>query len=217
MNISTPYAKLVEAIQIGDVEAGVAEAQHLISTGVNLKDIFVEAITPCLKDIGDRFSRLELFLPDMMRAAEVVKAIHAALADTLKDGATLEKAGRIVIGTVYGDIHDIGKNIVATMLEVNGFEVFDIGVNVEAFEFIERARAANADIIALSSLMSTSLPYVSDTVSMIRENPADAARFKVLIGGGPVTAEYAAQVGADAYGEDAADAVRQALALMQRK
>ena len=216
MNVPIPYAKLAEAIQVGDVEAGVAEAQHLISTGVSLRDIFVEAITPCLKDIGDRFSRLELFLPDMMRAAEVVKAIHATLADTLRDGAVLVNAGRIVIGTVYGDIHDIGKNIVATMLEVNGFEVLDIGVNVEAFEFIERARAANADIIALSSLMSTSLPYVSDTVSMIRENPADAARFKILIGGGPVTAEYAAQVGADAYGEDAADAVRQALALMQR-
>jgi methanogenic corrinoid protein MtbC1 len=151
-----------------------------------------------------------------MRAAEVVKAIHGALENSLQDGAPLEKAGRIIIGTVYGDIHDIGKNIVASMLEVNGFEVHDIGVSVEAFEFIERARAVNADIIALSSLMSTSLPYVVDTIKMVSENAADAGRFRIMIGGGPVTAEYAAKVGADAYGEDAADAVRQALALMEK-
>lgn len=208
------YADLVANIEAGEVSAGVSAARQLVAGGIPLKDIFSEAATPCLRDIGERFSRLELYLPDMMRAADVVKAIHANLKDMLKGDDSLPQLGRIVIGTVYGDIHDLGKNIVASMLEVNGFEVHDIGVDAEAYTFIERARAVEADIIAISSLLSTSLPYVADVIDMVRENETDAARFKIMIGGGPVTAAYAAEVGAHAYGEDAGDAVRAARRLV---
>jgi methanogenic corrinoid protein MtbC1 len=216
VNIPEAYTTLVERIQSGDAGGGVAEARRLVEAGHSLKDIFIDAVTPCLKDVGDRFSRLELFLPDMMRAAEVVKTIHTALEGELTGEGGLEQTGRVVIGTVYGDIHDLGKNIVASMLEVNGFEVHDLGVNVESFVFLERARAVNADIIAISSLMSTSLPYAADVIKLVRASEPDAARFKIMIGGGPVTADYAARIGADAYGEDAADAVRQAQALLGR-
>lgn len=215
MDAREPYAILFQAIESGDAAAGIAETRRLLDQGIPLKDIFVEAVTPCLRDIGERFSRLELYLPDMMRSAEVVKAIHTNLKDSLQAEDGLEVSGRVVIGTVYGDIHDLGKNIVASMLEVNGFEVHDLGVDVEAHTFLERARAVEANIIAVSSLLSTSLPYVADVIEMIQASPADADRFKIMIGGGPVTADYASGIGAHAYGEDAADAVRQAFALVQ--
>ncbi len=216
MEIHPKYLALTDAIEAGDVDAGVAEAQRLVQDGVSLRDIYLEAITPHLRDIGERFSRLELYLPDMMRAADVVKAIHTTLGGHLSGEGAVENAGTIVIGTIYGDIHDLGKNIVASMLEVNGFQMHDLGINVDTFDFLKKAREVNADIIAISSLLSTSLPYVSDVIQMIKANPADAQKFKILIGGGPVTAEYAAQVGADGFGRDAADAVRQAQALMQK-
>ena len=215
MDVPEMYAPLFQAIESGDAEAGIAETQRLLDRGIPLKDIFVDAVTPCLRDIGERFSRLELYLPDMMRSAEVVKAIHSNLKDTLQAENDLDVSGKVVIGTVYGDIHDLGKNIVASMLEVNGFEVHDLGVDVEAHAFLERARAVDANIIAVSSLLSTSLPYVADVIEMVQASPADADRFKIMIGGGPVTADYASQIGANAYGEDAADAVRQAFALVQ--
>jgi methylmalonyl-CoA mutase cobalamin-binding domain/chain len=146
----------------------------------------------------------------------VVKAIHSGLAENLQAGsADIQRAGKIVIGTVSGDVHDIGKNIVVTMLEVNGFEVHDLGVDTPIQEFIKRARELDADIIALSSLMTTSIPYMEDVIKLVNESEKDRDRFKILVGGGPVTAEVAEKMGADAFGEDAADAVRQVRQLLQ--
>lgn len=216
MEIDEVYRPLTERIEGGQRDLGVAEAQDLLAQGHTVVDIFQKAIVPIMTDIGDRFSSFELFLPDMMRAADVVKAIHAALSEALQDTAEpMESPGTIAIGTVSGDVHDIGKNIVATMLEVNGFNIVDLGVNVSAPDFIRRAREANADIIALSSLMTTSIPYMQDVVDLVKESDKDRARFKILVGGGPVTPEVAAKMGADAYGRDAAEAVREARNLME--
>ena len=216
MEISATYRALAQYIEDGQVEAAVAEARRLVEADHTVAQIFHEAIVPCMTDIGDRFSTLELFLPDMIRAADVVKAIHAALADSLEgEAANVESTGKVVIGTVTGDIHDIGKNIVRTMLEVNGFEVVDLGVDVSAQDFIKRAREVQADIIALSSLMTTSIPYMEDVIELIKASESDQARFKILVGGGPVTPEVAQKMGADGFGEDAADAVRQARQLLQ--
>ncbi len=206
--VSNRYATLVTAIVQGDTETGVAEAERLIAGGTTLTVILQEAVTPCLRDIGDRFSRLEVFLPEMVRSADVVKAIHQSMVATLERGESLQSRGRVVIGTSYGDIHDIGKNIVAALLEVNGYEVFDLGVGVPAGTFIDRARELNADVIAVSSLMSTSMPYQSDVVELVKASEQDRARFRVVVGGGPVSAAYAERIGADGYGDDAADAVR---------
>ena len=218
MRVAQDFQPLVQAIEQGRVDEGVAEAERLNAAGYKMVTIFQDAIVPCLRDIGDRFSRLELFLPEMMRAAEVVKAIHKSLDSRMEGPADGTRAGKVVIGTVYGDVHDIGKNIVASMLEVNGFEVHDLGVSVEAQEFLRRAGEVGANIIALSSLLTTSIPYMADTIELVRamqSSRADRPRFKILVGGGPVTAEIAQKIGADAYGEDAVDAVRQAKALLQ--
>ena len=218
MRVAEHFQPLVQAIEQGQVAEGVAEAERLNAAGYDMVSIFQDAIVPCLQDIGDRFSRLELFLPEMMRAAEVVKAIHKSLGGKMGGGTGGVKAGKVVIGTVYGDVHDIGKNIVASMLEVNGFEVHDLGVSVEAQEFVRRAGEVGADIIALSSLLTTSIPYMADTIELAKgagRSETGRPPFKILVGGGPVTGEIAQQIGADAYGEDAADAVRQAKALLQ--
>ena len=213
MEVKPEFQTIAEAIEAGDAEAGVKEVNKLLAEGQNALDIVEQALVPILKDVGDRFSRMELFLPELIRAAEVVKAVQPILQEKLKTGEGGTR-GRIVLGTVYGDVHDIGKNIVAAMLEANGFEVHDIGVDVSSVDFVNRARDLDADIVAISSLMTTSIPYVKDVVDLIRGNPAYAGKFKILIGGGPVTQETADELGVDGYGDDAAAAVRQAQALI---
>jgi methanogenic corrinoid protein MtbC1 len=215
MEIASEYRALVASIEQGDVDAGVVETERLIAAGQSAQSIFEDAIVPFLKDLGDRFGRLELYLPDLILAAAVVKAVQPVLKDHAQVG-TMGAKGRVVIGTVYGDVHDIGKNVVAAMLEADGFEVHDLGTNVSAQEFVKRARDLKADIVAMSALLSTTMPYMADGVSLIRENPADSRQFKVLVGGGPVTEEYATRIGADAYGRNAAEAVVRARALLDR-
>ncbi|MDJ0925385.1 MAG: cobalamin-dependent protein [Acidimicrobiia bacterium] len=216
MDLPDVYQELAGAIDRGDVESGVAEARRLVDGGTDLVRIFKEAIEPLMQDIGDRFSRLELFLPEMMLSALVVKGIQEELADTLAQAGGVESRGKVVMGTASGDIHDIGKNMVIIMLEVNGFDVINMGVNVEPLDFVKKAREVEADIIGISSLLTSSVPYMTETVQMIKEHPSDRERFKVAVGGGPVNAEFAESMGADAYGEDASDAVTQMTALLQR-
>jgi len=216
MNIPPAYAELVTSIEDGEVEAGTAHTRQLLASGHSAYAIFQEAIVPCLKEIGDRFGRMECYLPDLILATDVVKGIQEVLKEG-SEGSEMAPVGRVLIGTVFGDVHDIGKNIVASMLRANGFEVIDIGVSVQATDFVRRAREARADIVAMSSLMSTSIPYMADVIDLIRDSEGDAARFKVLVGGGPVTREIAEKVHADGFGADAAEAVTQALALMRQR
>ncbi|HBG75232.1 MAG: hypothetical protein A2X25_12725 [Chloroflexi bacterium GWB2_49_20] len=216
MEISPEYQNLINAIENGDSQEGVSEAKKLNDSGHKIEDIFEKAIVPCLQDIGDRFSRLELFLPEMMEAADVVKAIHKEMESRLEAGQKVASSGKVVIGTVFGDIHDIGKNIVSSMLEVNGFEVYDLGINVSAQDFVRRARETDADIIAMSSLLTTSIPYMSDVIELLQSNENDRKRFKVLVGGGPMTPEAAKKIGSDGFGKDASDAVKQARALVTK-
>ena len=128
-----------------------------MASGHPAEHIFQEAIVPCLADVGDRFDRLELFLPDLIRAGDATKAVQAILQESLH-GPALKTQGKVVIGTVFGDVHDIGKDIVVAMLEANGFEVVDLGVSVPTLDFLAKARETSADIVAMSSLLSTSLP-----------------------------------------------------------
>jgi methanogenic corrinoid protein MtbC1 len=214
MSIPEVYAELVESIQDGEAERGIAAAKKLITAGHDVAEMFDLAIIPCLTDIGERFSKLEIFLPDMILAADVVKAIYKEIEGTIQSTDVLDRAGKVVIGTAYGDMHDLGKDIVVSMLEVNGFEVYDLGIDVPAQVFIKKAREVDADIVAISCLLTTSIPYMADTVELIKGSDVDRVRFKVLVGGGPVTSNTANEIGADAYGEDAADAVVQARKLL---
>lgn len=215
MAINKKYHPLIKAINQGNQELGVKEARKLVDSGVDVVTIFDDAIVPNLSELGNRFQRLEIFLPEMMYAADVVKAIHRELEDLIKDTSVEKSSGKIVIGTAYGDIHDLGKNIVISMLEVNGFEIHDLGVGVEAVDFIRKANEVDADIIAVSSLLTTSIPYMSDVIELRDSNFQNSKDYKILIGGGPINPDLAEELGADGYGDNAAEAVMQARNLIE--
>jgi methanogenic corrinoid protein MtbC1 len=211
--MDSQYQSLSEAIHVGDKVTGMQEALALVKAGKKVPQIFIECIEPTLVDVGEQFSRLDIFLPELMNSASTVKAIQEVLLPYLADEPAQSKKGRIVICTVSGDLHDIGKNIVKTMLEVNGFELRDLGVDVPAMSVIKAAVEFNADIIALSALMLPSLPSMKDVIDILRENEKYRGRFKVMVGGGPVSQEWAVKAGADAYGDNAIEAVKVAHAL----
>jgi len=207
------YQDLANAIHMGDKEAGIKEALSLVNQGKKVPQIFIDCIEPTLVEVGERFSRLDIFLPELMNSAATVKAIQEVLLPYLAGEESQAKKGRIVICTVSGDLHDIGKNIVKTMLEVNGFELRDLGVDVSAMNVIKAAVEFEADIIALSALMLPSLPSMKDVIDILRENEKYKGRFKVMVGGGPVSQEWADKAGADAYGDNAIEAVKVAHSL----
>jgi len=197
------YDSLDQAIRTGDLEGGVAETKKLLDEEVDPLVIFTDCIEPTLDDIGEKFSRLEIFLPEMVNASKVVKAIHETIKPHMEAAETSTSRGRIVIATVSGDLHDIGKNIVKAMLEVNGFEVKDLGVDVPTQTIVSAARDYQADVIALSALMLPSLPFCKDVVEFVEQDNFS----KVIVGGGPVSQEWAEEAGADGYGDNAIDAV----------
>ncbi len=212
--------ELKAAIDAGDKPRGIALANQVLEEGYTPLEFFLEVIQPVLYDIGDAFSRLEIFLPELMKAGMVVKGMHeevlepAILAVSGDTGQT--KAGVVVIGTCQGDIHDIGKNMVALMLQVNGFDVTNLGTNVSPKQFIDTARQLNADIIAMSSLLTPSMPYMRDLIELLK-GWNQREHYMVVIGGAPITLKYATTIGADAYGEDAVRAVGICQQLMKLK
>ena len=205
--MTNQFANLEKAISEGNVKSGVTESLKLVEGGKKPLEIFSECIEPALAVIGDQFGRLEIFLPEMITAAEVVKAIQEALKPYLEADQVSTSKGKIIIASVSGDMHDIGKNIVKAMLEVNGYEIKDLGVDVSPHQALNSAKEFDADIIALSALMLPSLPFVKDVVDFVNANEETRQRFKVIVGGGPVSQEWADEAGADGYGNNAIDAV----------
>jgi methanogenic corrinoid protein MtbC1 len=201
--------RLGEAVAAGDGSSGVEVAKEALAEGMTPTEVFLEVIQPLLYEVGKRFERLEVFLPDLMKAAKVVQAMQREILEpAIRAGSGEDtELGTVVIGTCKGDIHDIGKNMVGLMLQVNGFRVVDIGTNVTTQDLIKAAKDNHADIIAMSSLLTPSMPYMSDLIERLdglglREN------YKVIVGGAPVTEAYAERIGADAYGADAVHAVK---------
>lgn len=225
--MSIPDDRLVEiktelkaAIDAGDRPRGVELARQVLDEGITPVDFFLEAIQPVLYEIGDAFARLEIFLPELMKAGMVVKGMHEEVLEpailAVAGDTAQTKAGVVVIGTCQGDIHDIGKNMVALMLQVNGFDVTNLGTNVSPKQFIDTARQLNADIIAMSSLLTPSMPYMRDLVELLT-GWGSRDQYMVIIGGAPITLKYATDIGADAYGEDAVRAVSICQRLMKLK
>jgi methylmalonyl-CoA mutase cobalamin-binding domain/chain len=193
----------------GSLEGPVREA---IESGIPAKEVLDYLIT--VMDIAEeKWDKLEIFLPEVVRIGEVMKEGILTLKPYLENPEQAAAGGKIVLGTVEGDIHDIGRNVVATMLTVNGFDVVDLGHGVTSEVFLEEAQSAEADIIALSALMSNSMPFQEDII-MDLDDEGLRERFKVMIGGGPVTAEWAREIGADGYGRTALNAVSVARRLM---
>jgi methylmalonyl-CoA mutase cobalamin-binding domain/chain len=167
----------------------------------------IRVATKAINEIGDKFGCGELFLPDLMRAGEAMKQCMKVLSAHLDAEGQAKKKGTVIIGAVSGDIHDIGKNLVGTMLSVHGFDVVDLGVDVPPIEIAEAAERENAKFIALSSLMTTSMPYQRDVIDVLNEMGL-RDQFFVVVGGGPVTPEFAQDIGADGWGSSAVTAVR---------
>lgn len=201
------YDEFKESILEGDVENAISLTREQIEKGENPINIVQDYLVPVLDDVGDLFSRLEIFLPDLILSADAAKAVKDEIRlHLLTEMGEADSKGKVVIGTIQGDVHDIGKNIVATLLEVNGYKVIDMGNDVSPYNFIEAARRETADIIALSSLLTTSMPYMADTLKLLN-GLGIRDKFKVIVGGGPVSPEWAAKIGADGYSNDANEAV----------
>jgi len=183
-----------------------------VAAGTDVNQLLQEGLISAMDAVGKAFSEGELFVPEMLMAAQTMKAGLEILKPKLGGEGSIA-AGVIVIGTVKGDLHDIGKNLVGMMLEGGGFEVYDLGVDVEAKTFVEAVKKHNAKILGLSALLTTTMPAMEETVAAIRE--AGLNDVKVMIGGAPVTQAYADKIGANGYSEDAPSAVELARSLMK--
>ena len=208
------FRKMAQSVIDGEEEEAGALAQQALDQGVDPLDAINEGYTPGMDVVGELFSTGEYFLPDLILGGEAMKTALAVLEPALEAaGQQREVLGKIVLGTVKGDIHEIGKSLVGTMLSANGFEVFDLGTDVESEEFVARAREYNADIVGLSALLTTTMLQQRDVVEHLAEAGL-RERVKVMVGGSPVTRGWADQIGADGFAEDAATSVGEAKRLM---
>jgi len=188
-----------------NIKQQLDKVENALSKGLSPLEV-IDFLSDCMREIGDKFARLELFLTDLMMAGDVMKAALEILLPKIPKDKALSK-GRIVIGTVKGDIHEIGKNIVAAMLTASGFEVYDLGKDVPPSRFLEEAEKVNANIIGASALMTTTMPALKDLIDYVKAKGL-RSKYKIIVGGGPVTKEYAEEIGADAYAENAVEAVK---------
>lgn len=198
-----------------DEELSKSLAKKAVEMGVDPVEALEEGLAKALKEVGDRFGRGDAFITELIAAAQAMEAGAGVLNEEIaKRGASRRAVGRFLIGTVEGDIHSIGKNIVATMLSAAGFEVVDIGVDVTTETFVEKVRELKPDILGLSALMTTTMTKQRDIIEALRDaGMRDGV--KVIIGGAPVTEDWVEEIGADACGLDAGSAVKTALSLME--
>jgi len=206
----------------GDEEQCVALAQQVLDEGMDPVEAINDGFTKGMVTVGERFARMEYYLPDLMRSAQAVNDAMEVLRPHLlqrDDGGTLgadKKSPIVVLGTIQGDLHDVGKNIVKIMLQASGFTVHDLGVDVHIRHLIEEAEKVDADIIAASAILTTTMAYMPDMVDLLTEMGI-RDKYRIMLGGGPVTPDWAAEVGADGYGENATEAVEVAKRLIQEK
>lgn len=203
--------ELSHAIEAGKRNDAKLLTQALIEQGLQPLDIVEKGLVPGMSAIGEKFKNNEVFVPEMLIAARAMKEAMLLL-EPLLAKAGIKPKHTVVIGTVFGDMHDIGKNLVGMMLKGANFGVVDLGVNVSAAKFIEAVRAHNAPVVGLSSLLTTTMPAMRDTVTALRA--AGLTEVKIMVGGAPVTADFAKEIGADGYSLDAASAVDTARALV---
>jgi len=197
--------KMSEALQVGNDKAVHEYTQKAIDQGIPAKTILDDGLIAGMNIIGEKFRKHEIFLPHVLLAA---KAMYAGM-DLLKPLFIKDKIpsrGKIVIGTVQGDLHDIGKNLVGIMLKGAGFDVIDLGKDVSAENFVDIAEKENANIIGMSALLTTTQPVMKKVVEKLKEKGLDN-KIKTIIGGAPLSSDYAELIGADAYSYDAANAV----------
>ena len=204
----------IQAVLDGDEEAAMKVANQVIAEGINPVEIINEALTPAMTQVGDGFANEEIPLPGVLVAAEAMTKAIEIMEPHIPIEDVAEKMGTIVLGTIEGDIHDIGKRIVVTMLRVYGFEVHDLGRDVPINDFVEKAKETNADIVGSSSLMTTTMSgqkILEEKLS--KEGLKD--KIKTMIGGAACTQEWANKIGADCYAEDVNETVLKAKELLK--
>ncbi|MGI9427640.1 MAG: corrinoid protein [Bythopirellula sp.] len=210
---STPdLEQLYEAILNGDAGSAAEITQQAIDAEMDPQVLITERMIPAMDEVGRRFEEGESFVPELLITGRAMKGALDLLRPLLV-AQGVEPVGRVVIGTVKGDLHDIGKGLVASMLEGAGFEVIDLGVDVAADKFVSEVREANADVLALSALLTTTMPAMKSVVDAVRDSDL-SDRCKVIIGGAPITQQYADSIGADGYSESANGAVTLARTLI---
>jgi corrinoid protein of di/trimethylamine methyltransferase len=205
-----------KAIVEGDKLRAQELAREAVRSGADLNEVIDKGYVAGIQAVGELWEKGEYFLPELISSAECMKAAMDILQPEMAMASIKSRAlGKVVIGTVEGDIHDIGKNLVASMLQANGFEVFDLGADVKLERFIEKAEAEKADIICLSALLTTTMTNQKRFIEMLRQKNL-YGKYKVLVGGAPATRKWADDIGAQGFAENAALAVKAAKAAMAK-
>ncbi len=200
--------RMIQAVEDGDNEGCRTLTEEALRTGLDPLQVVDEGLSAGIQLVGEKFGKGELFLPDLMMAVEAMNEGMKIVEPELKKKKVQRKSlGTVLIGTVYGDIHDIGKSIVATMLEINGYIVYDLGVNVSAGEFIEKVKENNPQVLGLSALLSTTMREQREIIEAVaREGLRED--IKIIVGGAPVSAQWAEEICADGFGANAELAVQ---------
>jgi trimethylamine corrinoid protein len=213
MNKDKLFQEMKKAIVEGDGAGAGRLAGEAVRAGLDLLEVIDKGYVPGIHEVGELWEKGDYFLPELISSAEAMKSAMAVLEPALERSRLHARTGgKVVIGTVEGDIHDIGKNLVAAMLQAGGFEVFDLGADVKLERFVEKAESVGADFICLSALLTTTMINQKRFIALLKEkNLRD--RFKVLVGGAPASHRWAEEVGADGYAENAVAAVKLAKSL----
>ena len=208
MSIETIYQAVLE----GDADEAATQVQAGLDAGIAPSDILNKGCIAAMGEVGRLFEEGEMFVPEMLIAARAMQAGMAVLKPHLAEGE-ITSAGKVILGTVAGDLHDIGKNLVGMMMEGAGFEIVDLGTDVSAEAFVDAVREHKADIVGMSALLTTTMPSMTATVEALTEAGV-RDEIKVLVGGAPVTQAFADEIGADGFAPDASSATRVAKGLL---
>ena len=207
------FQKMIEALIEGDEKKLTNVAQSALDEGVSAKEILEKGLMAGMDIVGEKMEAEDMFIPEVLRSAKIMSAVIDTLKPLLAEG-DIGAVAKVIIGTVKGDLHDIGKNLVAMMLESAGFDVYDLGADVPPDKFVEEIKDKDADILCLSALLTTTMPMMKTTISALAESGL-RDKVKVMVGGAPVTQDFADQIGADGYAHDAGSATKLAKALSQ--
>ncbi len=208
------FDKLTRAVVVGDSDASLELTKKAMDAGISATEILDRGLLPGMGMIGEQFEKQEIFFPELLMAADTMKATVALLGPELSKNKT-PPIGKYVIGTVEGDAHDIGKNIVRMMLEQNGWEVTDLGTDVPTEKFCSVIEEGSFDILGLSALLTVTMHMMADVIKALKTTGL-RGKVKIMIGGAPLTQSFADQIGADAYAKNAAEAARKAKSLVNR-
>ncbi len=209
------FERAKEVIMNGDAEAAAALARQGLEKGIPGMDLISKGFIPGINEVGERFGEGQLFLPELIMSANAMQGVIDIINATLEVHEQ-HSCGRVVLGTVEGDLHDIGKTIVVSLLKANGFEVKDLGRDVSVDRFIQEAEAFNADVIGTSALLTTTMGVQKELEEKLKEKGLKG-KYKTIVGGAPVTQRWAERIGADAYAVDAGDGVRKIKELLVGK